>query len=72
MRFCECGEALPEDARVERFYCSNACRQRHYRERKKLLAPFGGDIHAAFAAALANMEKLTASVTDNSDEGRNA
>jgi len=72
MRSCECGEALPEDARTNALYCSNACRQRHYRERKKLLAPYGGDNRAAFAALPAVLQDLVGGVTDNSDESRNA
>lgn len=42
--------AYRSDAR----YCSSACRQREYRLRKRLLAPWGGDAEVALAYLLAH------------------
>lgn len=34
-----CGQRLPETTRRDAAYCTNACRQRHYRQRKTLRSP---------------------------------
>ena len=56
MRFCDddrCGKPLDDAARSDSAYCSNACRQRAYRRRKRLLAPYDGDPDQALRALLA-------------------
>lgn len=45
--------------RADSRYCSDACRQLSYRRRKQLLAPYGGDLDLAFAAALAGLARIT-------------
>ncbi len=67
-------EAGRSDAR----YCSSACRQRSYRRRKRVLAPYGGDLEWAAADALAKMLAVTASTgtsrnaKEADDDGRPA
>jgi len=55
-----CGQQV-EAGRSDVRYCSSACRQRSYRRRKRLLAPYGGDVDLALTDALAKMLAVTAS-----------
>lgn len=47
-----CGGVIPENARADARFCSVACKQRTYRLRKRLFAPYGGSADAALAAAI--------------------
>ena len=67
-----CGREIV-GARSDAEFCSNACRQREYRRRKKILAPWGGDADALRADLLgrqaARQEEWR--VTANSAASRN-
>jgi len=71
MAYCheeDCGAEI-DGARSDAEFCSNACRQRAYRRRKKMLAPYGGDWDALLVDLLAKQKKW--SVTDNFAASRN-
>jgi hypothetical protein len=44
-----CGDKIPAGRRSDAEFCSSACRQRSYRRRKRLFAPYGGDANRALA-----------------------
>ncbi len=58
----ECGQEFAA-SRSDSRYCSSACRQRAYRRRKRLLAPYGGDADRALADALDRLRDIIG-VTD--------
>jgi hypothetical protein len=60
-----------DGARSDAEFCTNACRQRAYRRRKKALAPWAGDADAALDDPLARQKRRFA-VTDSSPDSRNA
>ena len=72
MTWCQDDECSNKDqidaSRSDALYCSAACRQRAYRRRKRLLAPYDGDADRALSEALTGLRELMQrGVTDKRD-----